>query len=179
MTLPSTNMIPDKLINAKIYLDGQPELLGTADAELPSLEYITETMSGLGLAGEMETPVIGQFKSLPFKFKFNTLNKSALVLLKPQAHHLEIRASIQELDGGAGKLVPTPCKVVLHGLPKKVSLGKLEPGKKMDSEVELECSYLKVWLGGNEVLEIDKLNFVCRINGESMLSEVRSHLGMD
>ena len=179
MNLPATNMIPDKLINAKIYLDGQSELLGVGDAELPALEYITESISGLGLAGEMESPVIGHFKSMPFKFKFHTLNASALVLLKPETHHLEIRASIQELDGGTGKLVPVACKVLLHGLPKKVGLGKLEPGKKMDSEVELECTYMKIWLGGTEAIEIDKLNFVARVNGHSMLGEVRSHLGMD
>ena len=179
MNLPATNRIPDKLINAKIYIQGETELLGTADAEMPSLEYITESLSGLGLAGEVETPVIGHFKALPFKFKWNTINKAAVNLLTPQAHKLDIHGSIQTYDAGTGKLEPQSYKVFLEGLPKKVGLGKLEPGKKMDSEVELECTHIKMWFAGELVLEIDKLNFICMINGEDVLSQVRRDLGME
>lgn len=177
VSLPAANLIPDKLVNAKVYYEGKTELLGTADAELPSLEYITETLSGLGLAGEIETPVMGHLKGLPFKFKWNVPNKQALSLLKTTTHHLEVYASIQYLDAAGGKLEPQQCKVVLRGLPKKVGLGKLEAAKKMDSETELECSYIKMWLEGEEVLEIDKFNFVCRIMGEDMLEKVRRDLG--
>lgn len=177
--LPAVNKIPDKLINAKIYKEGKTELMGTADAEFPSLEYMVEAMSGLGLAGEIETPVIGHYKSLPFKFKWNTINALATSLLAPVTHHLEVYASIQTYDAGTGKLAPTPVKVVLRALPKKVGLGKLEPAKKMDNETELECTYIKMWIGGAEVLEIDKFNFICRINGEDSLAKVRRDLGME
>lgn len=179
MNLPASNIIPDKLINAKIYNSGKSELMGTADAELPSLEYMTESISGLGLAGEMETPVIGHFKSLPFKFKWNTTNELALTLLQTQTHHLDVHASIQRYDTGTGEMISQPLKVVLRGLPKKVGLGKLEPGKKMDSETELECSYIKMWINGEVVLEIDKFNFICSVMGTDMLAGVRKDLGME
>ena len=80
---------------------------------------------------------------------------------------------------GTGKLASKPVKVVLRGLPKKVGLGKLEPAKKMDPDVELECVYLKVWIDGEVVLEIDKFNFICNINGEDVLASVRRDLGME
>jgi len=178
-SLPAANIIPDKLINAKIYFEGKSELVGTADAELPSLEYITEAISGLGLAGEMETPVMGHFKPLPFKFKWHVPNKSALTLLKTKTHHLDIYGSIQQLDAATGEFSSQQAKVVLRAAPKKVGLGKVEPGKRMDPETELECSYIKMWLGGDEVLEIDKFNFICKILGEDMLASVRSDLGME
>ena len=178
-TLPASNRIPDKLINAKIYQGGKNELMGTADAEFPTLEYITENIAGLGLAGEVETPVLGHLKSLTFKFKLNTVNKSALILLRPETHHLEVYASIQEYDAGTGELVSKPLKVVLRGLPKKVGLGKLEPAKKMDPDTELECVYIKMWINGEVVLEIDKFNFICNINGEDFLESVRRDLGME
>ena len=34
MNLPSANVIPDKLINAKVYMEGSSALLGVADIEL-------------------------------------------------------------------------------------------------------------------------------------------------
>lgn len=176
-SLPAANTIPDKLINAKIYFEGKTELVGTADAELPSLEYLTETLSGLGIAGEITTPVLGHFKELPFKFKWNIPNEQALTLLQPNTHHLEVHGSTQSLDAATGKLVPQAVKVVLRGMPKKLGLGKLEVGKKMDPELELECSYIKMWIAGTEVLEIDKLNFIARIMGVDSLETVRQHLG--
>lgn len=179
MDLPAANRIPDKLINAKIYKQGKTELMGTADAELPGMEYITEAITGLGLAGEVETPVVGHFKSLPFKFKWNTINERATDLLFPETHHLEIYSSLQDYDAGTGKLISKPVKAVLRALPKKVNLGKLEPAKKMDSETELECVYIKMWIDGQVVLEIDKFNFICNINGEDVLASVRKDLGME
>ena len=77
MNLPSANVIPDKLINAKVYMEGSSALLGVADIELPSLEYVTESMSGLGIAGELDTPVIGHFKAISLKLKWNTVNENS------------------------------------------------------------------------------------------------------
>jgi P2 family phage contractile tail tube protein len=178
LALPSANRIPDKLINAKIYGgEGSTELLGTANAELPSLEYITESLAGLGIAGELETPVLGHFKSLPFKFSWNVPNRQALSLLSPTTHHLEVYGSIQHHDSGTGELVSEQVKVVLRGMPKKVGVGKVEPAKKMESETELECSYIKMWLGGEVVLELDKFNFIANIMGVDSLESVRRDLG--
>lgn len=59
MNLPSANVIPDKLINAKVYMEGSSALLGVADIELPSLEYVTESMSGLGSPGNWTRPSPG------------------------------------------------------------------------------------------------------------------------
>jgi P2 family phage contractile tail tube protein len=179
LSLPSVNRIPDKLINAKIYYEGSTELLGTANAELPSLEYITESLTGLGLAGELETPVMGHFKSLPFKFVWNVPNKQAMSLLQSKTHHLEVYASIQYLGAGNGDLESEAVKVVLRGMPKKVGIGKLEPAKKMDPDTELECSYIKIWMGGEVVLELDKFNFIANIMGSDMLESVRRDLGGD
>ncbi|MDR0477512.1 MAG: phage major tail tube protein, partial [Desulfobulbaceae bacterium] len=159
INLPSANRIPDKLINAKVYYEGSAELLGIGNAELPSLEYITEALSGLGIAGEVETPVMGHFKDLPFKFSWHVPNKQAISLLASTTHHLEVYASIQHHDAGSGELVSEAVKVVLRGMPKKVGIGKIEPAKKMESETELSCGYIKMWIGGDEVLEIDKFNF--------------------
>lgn len=177
LTLPSVNRIPDKLINAKIYYEGTTELLGTANAELPGLEYITESLSGLGIAGELETPVMGHFKSLTFKLVWNVPNRQAMSLLRSTTHHLEVYASLQFHDAGSGEQESEPVKVVLRGMPKKVGVGKLEPAKRMEPDTELECSYIKMWIGGEVVLEIDKFNFIANIMGRDMLESVRRDLG--
>lgn len=176
--LPNANPIPDKLINAKVY-NGSDELLGVATVTLPELSYVTEALEGLGIAGPVETPVIGHFQSLTISLSWNTVNPSAISVLKTESTQLTVRASVQRYDAGTGKLEGQPVKLVVNTLPKKSGLGKTEPGKKMDNETELEVPYLKLWIGGQEMMEIDKFNFICRVLGEDMLAQVRNDLGME
>ena len=176
--LPSTNLIPAVLTNARVYKDGIAQL-GVATVEMPDLEYMTESMTGLGIAGELDMPVQGHFKSMIIKLKWNTTTKDAVVLLKPEAHQLDIRGGIQNYDAGTGKFVDESIKVLVRSAPKKVGVGKFEPGKKMDPETELEIVYLKISQGGTELVELDKFNFIFMFLGEDMLARVRDHLVMN
>ena len=116
--------IPEKLINAKVYKDGE-ELIGVADVELPEIENLTETISGLGIAGEVESPVLGHFKGMTLKLKWRAETPAAARLFAPRAHQLDIRASIQEWDQDVGTYSTYPVKVVVKAIPRKDSLGSL------------------------------------------------------
>ncbi len=176
-SLTSTNAIPTFITSGKVYKDGD-NLIGVANVELPSLEYMTETMSCFGIAGELDMPVAGHVKSTTVKLSWNTLTVDAASLLATEAHYLDIRGDIQEYDGGTGQIQHKARKCVLKAMPKTGGLGKIEPGKKMDNETELEVLYLKLWIGGTERLEFDKINFIFTVGGTDLLSTVRSNLGM-
>jgi P2 family phage contractile tail tube protein len=62
--------------------------------------------------------------------------------------------------------------------PKKLDLGSLQVAKATDSENEFEVLYIKLFIDGKEVLEIDKLNFICIFDGEDILKTVRDDLGL-
>jgi P2 family phage contractile tail tube protein len=177
ISVPVTNPIPALLTNAKIYRDGADQL-GVGTVELPNFEFMTESIAGLGIGGEMDMPVVGHFKSMTVKITWNTVNDNTVSLLKPQAHHLDVRGSIQEYDAGAGNFIHKPVKVVTRAIPKTSGIGKFEPGKKMDPETEMEVSYLKLWIGGQERVEVDKFNLIFRVNGVDSLAAVRTNLGM-
>lgn len=172
----AANTIPSVLINAKVYDDGKV-LMGQADVELGDLEFMTESLTGLGLAGEIDMPVIGHFKPITLKFKWNTVCKEAVKLLEPKSHNLQIYASIQNWETDAGKFEPVPCRVNCKATPKKGGVGKFEVGKKMEPESEFEITYLKMTVNGDAAVEIDKINSICNINGTDYLSAVRSQLG--
>jgi hypothetical protein len=171
------NAIPEKISNFRVYLDGK-DLLGVADVELPDLEYMTETVAGAGIAGEMDSPVVGHFKSMSLKLKWRSVTADLTALAAPKAHHLDLRGSIQVYDAGAGAFVHTPLKVVVKAIPKKAGLGKLEMGKPQDSESEFEVAYLKLTHDGTDRVEIDKLNFICVIDGTDYLGSIRTNLGI-
>lgn len=176
--LPSTNIIPSLLTNARIYKSGNV-LMGVGTLELPDFEYMTESLGGLAIAGEIDMPVQGHFKSMTIKIKWNTTTADALSLLQLEAHHLDIRSNIQKYDAGTGKFLDESHKVLLHAMPKKAGVGKFQPAKKMEPETEMEISYIKMWQGGKELVELDKLNFIYRVHGVNKLRVVRKNLGMD
>lgn len=172
------SVIPEKLINFKVYVD-DIDLLGAADLELPELEYMSETHSGSGIAGEVETPVLGHIKSFQLKITFRTWHERMTLLTQPKTHLLTARGSLQRYDAAAGKLRPDPVKVTMQGLIRKSGLGKFEPGKQQDNEYEVELLYLKYVLNGQEQIEIDKYNYIFRVHGTDWLQQVRQHLGIE
>ena len=167
---------PQKLINFRVF-NGSQTLIGMADAELPSLEAMTDTMQGAGIAGEIDVPILGHYGSMELKLSFHTTTKDALALAKPEAHHIELRGSIQHHDPAEGKFGTKALKVVVKAIPKKLDIGKLASASSMDTANEFECSYLKVWLEDKEWIEIDKHNFICVIDGVDYLASVKKDLG--
>ncbi len=171
------NPIPEKLINFRVYKDGN-DLLGVADAELPSLEAMTETVKGAGIAGEVESPVLGHFGSMGLKLNWRTVTKPTIHLTKPRAHALDLRGAAQVYDAASGEYKVSALKVSVRCVPKKTELGKLDVGATSDASNEFEVTYIKVFMDGKTVLEIDKFNYICVIDGEDFLKDVRKALGL-
>jgi len=169
--------IPEKIVNATVFSEGAMQI-GVADVELPDIEYLTETVSGLGIAGEVESPTLGHFKSMVLKLKWKSETPQKAKLSAPIAHFLDIRGSVQAFDQDKGAYGTYSVRVVCKAIPKKSGLGKLEPGKPQDAEQEFEVIYIKVSVAGEEVLEIDKYNFIFRVNGVDYLESVRRDLGI-
>ncbi|NLT94867.1 MAG: phage major tail tube protein [Clostridia bacterium] len=172
-----SNQVPEKLINFRVYEDGN-DLLGIADVELPSIEAMTETVKGAGIAGEVDSPVLGHFGSMTLTLNWRTIIKSTVHLAQQRAHNLDLRGAIQTYNSGTGEYKVTPLKVSVRCIPKTTDLGKLDVGTTSDASNEFEVTYIKVFLDGVPVIEIDKFNYICVINGVDYLKQVRQALGL-
>ncbi len=171
------NPVPEKLISYRVYLEGN-DLLGVADVQLPDLEPLTETVKGAGIAGEVESPVLGHFGSMNLTLNWRTIEKSVAVLSQPKAHALDLRGSQQVHDAAAGQYKTVPVRVVVRAIPKKTGMGKLEVGATTDTSNEFEVTYLKIFINGRREVEIDKYNYICYIAGQDFLASIRADLGL-
>lgn len=171
------NEIPEKLINFRVYQDGT-DLLGVADAQLPSLEAMTDTVKGAGIAGEVESPNLGHFGSMTVSINWRTVTANLTGLAVQKAHQLDLRGAQQVYDAAKGEYAVKPLKVVVKAIPKKVDLGKLDVGAGQDSSWEGEVVYMKVLIAGEEKIELDKYNYIYKVNGTDYLAEVRKGLGL-
>jgi len=169
--------VPEKLINFRVYLDGT-DLLGIADVQLPDLEPMTETIKGAGIAGEVESPVLGHFGKMGLTLNWRTIEKSTLVLSQPKVHALDIRGSQQVYNSADGQYATVPVKVVVRAMPKKTGMGKLQVGAATDTSSEFELTYLLIYVNNEKLVEIDKYNYIAFIAGTDFLEGVRADLGL-
>jgi P2 family phage contractile tail tube protein len=172
----AVNPVPDKVVNFNVYDEGE-KLVGVADeVTLPNLESSSETISGAGIAGEFESPNFGHFGSLQTEISFRTLFDSAFRLAVPSGRTITLRASQQSYDVAGGEFRHRALKIILKVIPKGLELGKLSKGKPTETKNTLEILYIKIEESGVELLELDKLNFIYRVNGVDVLKDIRDQI---
>ena len=168
------NYIPEKINDYNAYLDGSKMIGVAASATLPPVKMKTNTISGAGIGGEIDSPTIGQFESMEQEVQFNVLYSSAVDVLSPLSTvNLTFRAAQQVYDKTGGYAFKG-LRVVEMGRVKAFDPGKIEKGECMDAKATLELTYLMIENDGKQLMEVDKLNGVYRVNGVDMLAGVQA-----
>lgn len=172
------NNVPERLINFRVYNEAQ-DCLGIATVDLPEIEAMSDTVSGAGIAGEVESPILGHFNSMTCTFTWRTIEPAAMALSQQRAHAVDVRGSQQVYDAATGLYSSVPVRVAMRIVPKTVTLGTFEPGATTDTEQEFEVLFLSVTVNNVPMITIDKYNFVANIGGVESLAKVRKDLGLN
>jgi len=168
---------PEMNITYEVYHDGY-RFLGIAEAELPALTAMTQEVSGGGIAGQVDSPVLGHFQAMGLTLTWRTVTEEIRRVLETRYHQIELWAAIQTLDPGSGQFKVTQQKVITKAAPKAYTLGNLQIGQLQGTTMEFELSYLKLVYDSQEMFELDKYNFIYRINGVDQLADVKSAVGL-
>jgi P2 family phage contractile tail tube protein len=166
--------LPEFLNDFRVYKNGQQ--LGVADLQLPSLEAMTQTVSGAGVAGEYDSPVLGHFQSMKLTMNWKTVNQDMSKLSVPNAQFYDCRGANQFNDNGTQKIEPV--RVVVQGFTVKNDLGKFQKGNPSDGSTDIEVVYLKIQVNNQDLVELDKINYKFIVDGVDYLQDVRKSLGL-
>jgi len=164
------------IINFEVYEDGV-EYLGLAEATLPDLSALTQSLSGAGIAGKIEFPVLGHYDAMSLTLNFRTFNKEAVKLAAPARHNIDLRVAQQVENPVSGEIEVQGVKHVMVVVPKSLKSGSVAPASPSNGSGEYAVHYWKTTIDGKTVLEIDPLNYICKINGTDYLKDVKSALG--
>ncbi|MBQ2617099.1 MAG: phage major tail tube protein [Synergistaceae bacterium] len=170
------NLIPEKLNNFAVYLEGA-ELLGIADGNFPSVEFMTTEIKGAGIAGTLDSPALGHTQSITVTLNWRTVTEQFTRIAAPRGHALELYGETLAFDAGSGTYKSQRVHVYMRALTKKFDMGKLAVVESMEAQTEHEVYYLKVMLDGAVKVELDKYNYVFVVDGEDYLSDTRRALG--
>lgn len=168
--------IDESIIAYAVYEDSV-EYSGTAEASMPDIEYMTQIITGAGVAGEMEAIIAGHIKAMKMGLKFRTTNEHSIVLSEPRIHHITLMASVQAEDPTAGTIVYQSHKHVLTCIPTKYAGGKLAPASTGDASLDYSVRYWAFYIDGTRMREIDPFNYIHFVNGKDYLADVRRALG--
>lgn len=166
----------ETIINFACYENGK-EYVGHVDATLPEIAALTQEISGAGISGNLESVIIGHYAAMSMSINFRTVTNSAVRLMVPRAHKLCLMGAQQESDAATGKLIIKKVKHVVRAFPKKFSPGKLAAASPADASGEFAVSYYALYIDGVQKIEIDPINFICKVNGKDYMKEVRKALG--
>lgn len=171
-----SNIVPEKLNNFNVYIDGE-EQAGIADGNFPTGEFMTSEIRGGGIAGVIDSPGIGHMQSITIELTWRAVTSMFMELMRPVAHTLDMYGEIVSFDAGRGEYVSHSVNVFMKAVTKSFDIGKLTVNESQEGKTSHEVYYMIVLYDGQEVLMIDKYNFIYRVKGVDYLAETRRALG--
>lgn len=164
------------IINFAVYEDST-EYLGIASATLPDVTFLTQTISGAGIGGNIEAVLAGMVDTMTLSLSFRTTTAQNLQLSEPRRHTIDLRVAQQIEDTVAGVTATSAVKHILVVIPKSDKGGNIAPASLGNGSGEYAVRYWATYIDGTRVREIDPLNNICYINGTDYLAGVRKALG--
>ena len=170
--------VPTVIRNFSVRRIGNPTVfLGTADLELPTFTALTMELTGAGLLGKSDVTIPGHFSNLSVKISLHTPDLEYISFHDLDGDIIEARGIIQGKSPDSGKRyidairVAMRCDGVKTGTP-----GKLTPGEKAESSVDLTVDQVFYYLNDQKVLEWDFYSYVFSVNGKDILAADRNIL---
>lgn len=168
-------MLPRKLKHINLFNDGQSYVGQVEEVNLPTLTRKMEEWR----AGGMNAPIKTDqgMEALTMDFTCGGIMDDALRQFGVIEHDgvmLRFAGSYQRDDTGAVAAV----EVVTRGRHSAIEMGSAKTGENSPFKVTSELSYFKLSIDGEEVIEIDILNMIEKINGEDRLADHRKAIGI-
>ena len=163
-------------IDFSVY-ENSRDLLGIAKVTMPDIKFLTQTISGAGVAGNVESVLKGMVDTMSMSLDFISATDSAVRLSTPVKHNIDLRVAEQQWNTVAARSEVVADKFVMVVIPKGLTVGSIAPASPADASGEYAVYYYAAYKAGKQLWEIDPYNYICKINGVDYMKEVRAALG--
>ena len=108
--------VDQSTINWAVYEDNT-EYAGMAQATLPNLTALTQSISGAGIAGNVDAVILGHFDAMSMTLNYRTMTEQAVRLSEPRRHNIDLRYAVQDED-------PVAAAVQIRAMKSKTATGR-------------------------------------------------------
>lgn len=165
-----------QIVNANVYIDGNSFLGKAEEIKLPDVAVSMVEHKALGLVGKVELP--SGIEKMEATIKWNSLYDEVLKkAANPyQPVQLQARFSLETYAGG-GRIKEVPGVVFLTGTFKKFPLGGFKQHDNVEAETALNITYIRLVVDGKDIVEVDALANIYKVDGVDLLAQYRQNVG--
>ena len=169
--------MPRKLKNMNLFNDANSYLGVCKSATPPPLSRKMEGYRGGGMNGPVKADLGWSDDGIQFEWTLGGLDLIALKqfgAVKADGVMLRWVGAYQQDDTGEVIAV----EMVVRGRHETIDMGEAAPGEDTEHKITTTCSYYKLVVNGEVIIEVDLLNFIEIIDGVDMLEAQRKALGI-
>jgi hypothetical protein len=167
--------LPKKLKAFNLFNNGESYIGQVAEVTPPKLTRKMEPYRGGGMNGPVDIDM-GQ-EAIVLEWTCGGLMRSVL-----QQYGVTQVDGVQLRFAGAYRAEdtakPDTVEIVVRGRHKELDFGNAKPGDDTAFKVSTSCTYYKLSINGQTIIEIDLLNMVEIVNGTDLLTELRNAIGV-
>ena len=168
-------MLPAKLKDFILYNDAQSYVGEVGELSLPKLARKMEGWRGGGMQGEVKVDM-GQ-EPLDFEWTVGGLGIQGLrqyASTDISGTMLRFMGAYQREDGSA----PYAVEVIARGRHEEIDFGTQKAGGDTETKFKTSCTYYKLVIDGEVIIEIDMLGHIQVIGGIDRFASIRAALGL-
>lgn len=169
--------LPRKLKNLNLFNDANSYVGVVKSVTLPPLGRKMESYRGGGMNGPVKADLGFSDDGIQFEWKTGGLDLIALRqfgAVNASGVALRFAGAFQQDDTGDVSAV----EVVMRGRHETIEMGDNQPGEDTEHSITTTCTYYKLIVDNEEIIEIDLLNFIEKVNGVDMLEKQRAAIGL-
>lgn len=169
--------LPRKLKNLNLFNDANSYVGVVKSVTLPPLGRKMESYRGGGMNGPVKADLGFSDDGIQFEWKTGGLDLVALRqfgAVNAAGVALRFAGAFQQDDTGDVSAV----EVVMRGRHETIEMGDNQPGEDTEHSITTTCSYYKLIVDNEEIIEIDLLNFIEKVNGVDMIEKQRAAIGL-
>lgn len=167
--------LPRVLKNYNLFNDGESYMGQVEEVTLPKLARKTEDYRGAGMSGTVKLDFGQEAIEIEWKaagFMAGVFRQYGL--LNISGAQLRFAGAYQSDDS----VVPDAVEIVVRGRHTEIDPGKAKAGDKTEFAVKTACSYYKLVVNGETLIEIDPLNGIEKVGGSDRNILIRAIIGV-
>ncbi len=166
----------NKVYDANVYVNNASTHGQASEVTPPTITAKMTEYAALGMVGTAEffNGVEAMEATIKWTYPDNNIKMACSNFIKPV--DLMVRSSKVEIDNQGQEEIPVV--IYLRGYPKEINGDSFKKGEDSAPETSFMVNYYKEEIDGEEILEIDVLNNIYKVNGKDLMTERRQNLGI-
>ena len=154
-----------------VYSDKQLVAKDTAFT-LPGIEFLTADVQAMG---NMTVPLIGLMENMELAITKIGIDKGLSRMSRLEKQNLEFRW-VQNVVNSDGSTKAEGCKAFVRVLPASLPEVGVEVGSASEAEMTYNVTRMQLYADGKEILLVDRLSGILRVNGKDYMKNINNLL---